>query len=108
MKKISTELLLKWDLRIKEVESNSYSVREYCLKNGFTERQYYYWYSRIRGSNNQAESAPEGFSELTFQGEENALSGLSIYFGDKIKLVPGKGFSETEFMRVVRLLRELN
>jgi len=99
MKKISIELLLKWDLRIKEVESNSYSVREYCLKKGFTERQYYYWYSKIRGSNNQAEVAPKGLSELTFQAEEDALPGLSIYFGDNIKLVPEKGFCETEFMR---------
>lgn len=107
MKKISSEELLRWDLRIKEVESNGYSVREYCLKNGFTERQYYYWYKKVRTGNDQADSIPEGFSELTFQGEENTLPGLSIYFGDKIKLVPDSGFSQKEFIRVVKLLSAL-
>jgi transposase-like protein len=107
MKKIDTDALLKWDLRVKEVESNGYSVSEYCRSNGISERQYYYWANRIKESfsnNNKSVSKSESFSEVVFREESNTSSALSIYFNDSLRLVPDKCFCETEFLRVVKLL----
>jgi hypothetical protein len=110
MRKITPELLLTWDLRIREVETNGYSVREYCLKNGLTERQYYYWYSKVKGNGNlpeRQEAVPEDFSEIAFSPEGADSVGLSICFGNGIKIVPEKDFNESEFIRVAKILRGL-
>lgn len=42
MKKIKDEVLLKSDLRIKEVETNEYLIREYSRKHQIMQRQHDY------------------------------------------------------------------
>lgn len=110
MKKINTKTRSKWDwsLIIQEVESSGYSVGEYCKRNGLYQEQYHYWANRIKGNlseNNELTSKAENITEIVFAEESNNESGLSIYFDDKIKLVPDKNFCEREFLRIIKLLR---
>ena len=102
--------LLKWDLRIKEVKSNGYLVKEYCRENGITLRQYYYWHKKIKDINASSESqavSGTGFSELEFKSETEENIGLSVTFDCGIKVVPEKGFDEAEFIRIAKILRSL-
>jgi hypothetical protein len=107
MKGKGFELSLKWKLRIREAKSSNYTIREYCQQNGLTENQYYYWQNKLRHkcNNHLVPLIPARFSELTFLSEESRTPGLSIYFGDRIKVVPEKDFSEAEFIRIARLLK---
>ena len=105
MKKSSSELSLKWETHIREAESGDFTIKEYCQKNGLMEGQYYYWQHKLRNNSQVPPSLPVRFSELSFLPEENGTSGLSIYFGDRIKVVPETGFNETEFVRIARLLK---
>ncbi len=105
-----SQLLLKWDLRIKEVKSNGYLVEEYCRKIGITARQYYYWHKKIKDINTSSKSqavSETGFSELAFKTENEESIGLSVTFDCGIKVIPEKGFDEVEFIRIAKILRSL-
>jgi hypothetical protein len=112
MEAISRYRLLKWVVRFREVEDNGYTVEEYCLKKGLSEKEYNYRHKQIYGS--LAKSAKEsvgainyGFSEVTFSSEKSSSTGLSIHFSGGIKMVLERDFDDVEFTRAVKLLAEL-
>ena len=94
-------------MRIKEVKSNNYLVEEYCRRIGITVRQYYYWHKKIKdiaGTGEVPVTNGTSFAELTFKEEDARNTGLSITFGNSIKIVPEKGFNEVEFIRLAKIL----
>lgn len=61
--KTTTENLLLWEQRIQERVQNRIPVDEWCLKNGMTKHQYYYWNRRI----SERQKTDEGvvFADIT-------------------------------------------
>lgn len=108
MSKTREDLLKLWQVRLKEIDQQSLTVREYCQRNSLTLHKYYYWRRKIRSLTQcQVEAKGECLTEIIFASEENKSSGLRVSFGNGIEIIPEKDFSECEFKRIVSLVRSL-
>ena len=93
MKSTNKNLLL-WEQWIKERIQNKLSVDEWCLKNGITKHQYYYWNKKIR--ENQKADNGVIFADVTanlsipgnIRKKSTALSDFQIFIKDICVTVP--------------------
>lgn len=72
-----------WKERFAERKASKISVKEWCLKNGFTRAQYYYWYKIV---NESASASPTTrktvFAEVKVPKKTANCYGIKISFND--------------------------
>jgi transposase len=78
-----------WREKIAEYEKSGLTVREYCLKNGLRECQFFYWRRALKGN---TEKKATGFVELVRAGVSSGKSGVSIRIGERVSMVLERGF----------------
>ena len=95
----------EWKARIGEIEKNGDSITGYCRKYSISVHEGYYWKKKIL----KLQLLPEkdSITEIVFASEKKGTSGLKVSFSNGIEIIPEKGFSEYDFLRVVSLVRSL-
>ena len=110
--KTTAENLLLWEQRIQERIQNAISVDEWCLKNGITKHQYYYWSRRVR----EKQKTDEGivFADITSaiskddpKGQNQVLMTDFQIFINNIRVTVPNEFNPGSLAGLIKVLQAL-
>lgn len=74
-----------WKERFADRKSKGLTVKDWCLENGFTKAQYYYWYKIVNESASASASTTTRktvFAEVKVPKKTATCDGLKISFND--------------------------